>query len=339
MPSLAQAYRSFFPIGAAVEPAQIRNNADLLIEQVNSLVAENAMKWERIHPAAGDDPEAYSFADADVIADFASARKMKLRGHTLIWHKQTPKWVFENKEGCPVRKAELYSRMEAHIRTLLAHFRGKIYCWDVVNEALSDGPEVWRMDSSWHAIAGSDDDGDGIPDYIAKAFETARAADPEVKLFYNDYDIDAGSKLEKAAMLAQKLKALGLIDGIGIQGHWSIYSPEEESVRLAIRRFSSLGLEVQITELDLSVFRRGDASSLQSLPPALEELQAARYAALFRVFKEEAAAGNLAGVTFWGITDDHTWLDNYPVRSRKDWPLPFDSSQKPKKAFKAITIW
>lgn len=339
MPSLAQAYRSFFPIGAAVEPAGIKSHADLLIAQVNGLVAENAMKWERIHPFAGDDLSAYSFADADAIADFAAAHKMKLRGHTLIWHKQTPKWVFEDKGGSPVPKAELNSCMEAHIWTLLAHFRGKIYCWDVVNEALSDGPEIWRTNSPWHRIAGSDDDGDGIPDYIVKAFRSARAADPAVKLLYNDYDIDAGSKLEKAVMLAQKLKSLGLIDGIGIQGHWSIYSPDEDSVRRALRRFSSLGLEVQITELDLSMFRRGDASSLQSLPPALEELQAARYGALFRVFREEAAAGNLAGVTFWGIADDHTWLDDFPVKSRKDWPLLFDSSQKPKKAFKAIANW
>jgi endo-1,4-beta-xylanase len=339
VPSLAQAYRSFFPIGAAVEPAVILSHAELLVGQVNGLVAENAMKWERIHPFAGDDSASYSYADADAISDFAAAHEMKLRGHTLVWHNQTPKWVFENTDGSPIAKEELHARVEGHIRNLLAHFRGKIYCWDVVNEALSDGPEIWRTNSPWHRIAGSDDDGDGIPGYIVKAFRAARTADPAVKLFYNDYNIDAGSKLEKAAMLAQKLKALGLIDGIGIQGHWSLYSPDEESVRLAIRRFSSLGLEVQITELDLSVFRRGDASSLQSLPPSLEELQAARYGALFRVFREEAAAGNLSGVTFWGIADDHTWLDDFPVKSRKDWPLPFDSSQKPKKAFKAITNW
>jgi endo-1,4-beta-xylanase len=339
MPSLAKAYQTYFPIGAAVEPTALAAQGDLLESQLDSLTAENAMKWERIHPFPGDEPSSYNFSGADAIADFAAAHGMKLRGHTLVWHQQVPAWVFEGESGAAVSKTELLGRMKRHIQTLLAHFRGKVYCWDVVNEAISNDAGAWRTSSPWQRIAGSDEDGDGVPDYIVEAFEYAREADPSAKLFYNDYNIDSGGKLEKAFALAAKLKALGLLDGVGIQGHWSIYSPDEESVRHAIRRFASLGLEVQITEMDLSVHRWGDTSKLDSLAAGLEELQGARYGALFRVFREEAAAGRFTGVTFWGIADDRTWLDDFPVKSRKDWPLPFDTSHKPKKAFWAIVTW
>jgi endo-1,4-beta-xylanase len=208
----------------------------------------------------------------------------------------------------------------------------------VVNEAISEQGE-WRTDSGWHRTAGSDEDGDGVPDYLVCAFEYAREADPSVRLFYNDYNIESGARHEGAYHLAKKLKARNLIDGVGIQGHWSIHAPDAQSVRTAIERFSSLGLEVEITELDLSVYRRGDTSSLPGLPPGLERQQAERYGALFRVFREQAAAGRLASVTFWGIADDSTWLDSFPVKNRKDWPLLFDVSHRPKPAFWSVVQW
>jgi endo-1,4-beta-xylanase len=347
VPSLAAAYEHYFPIGAAVEPQSLNTQGDFLVAQVSSLVAENAMKWDHIHPRRGNDVSSYNFSGADAIVDFARQNGMLIRGHTLVWHNQVPFWVFRGDSGTATR-AEVLERMREHISTVLTHFRGKVYCWDVVNEALSDGGGTWRVESPWFKAAGDDENGDGIPDYIVKAFEYARSADPTARLFYNDYGIEAGEKLEKAYSLVKALKEKGLIDGVGIQGHWSIYSPDAETVRNAIKRFASLGVEVQITELDLSVYRWGDSSSLTALQPNLASQQAARYGALFKVFRDEAAVGGdapssghgkLSGVTFWGIADDHTWLDSFPVTGRKDWPLLFDVDHHPKSAFWAVVHW
>ncbi len=341
MPSLASLYESYFPIGAAVNTLTLCTQEKLLSAHVNSLTAENDMKWSLIHPRPGNGPDAYEFSRADEIVAFASKRGMTVRGHTLVWHQQVPDWVFTGRDGSPgtATKAEVLARLSDHVGTLLDHFRGGVYCWDVVNEALSDGFATWRTDSPWYRTAGSDEDGDGLPEYIVKAFELARAADPSVKLFYNDYNIESGTKLEKACELAKALKAKGLIDGVGIQGHWSLYTPGAEEVRQAIDRFCSLGLEVQITELDISAFRWGDGSFLEQLPSELTERQAVRYGELFRVLREQACSARLSGVTFWGIADDHTWLDNFPVKGRKDWPLLFDTKHMPKKAFWSVARW
>jgi endo-1,4-beta-xylanase len=341
IPSLAGSYRAFFPIGAAVDGNTIISQSDLLTSQVNSVVAENDMKWDIIHPRPGNDASSYDFSRADSIVAFAGSNGMTVRGHNFVWHQQVPAWVFQG-DGMgagQASKTEVLARMKGHIETLLAHFHGKVYCWDVVNEALSDGFETWRSDSPWFRAAGSDEDGDGVPDYIVKAFQFARQADPAVKLFYNDYGIESGAKREKAYALARLLKDKGLIDGVGIQGHWSIYSPDAETVRAGIRRIASLGLEVQITELDLSAYGQGDSSALGGLPPRLEDMQAARYGELFRVFREESGSRGLSAVTFWGIADDHTWLDNFPVKGRKDWPLLFDAANGPKKAFWSVAQW
>jgi endo-1,4-beta-xylanase len=339
MPSLAQVYRPYFPVGAAVDPATIVTARKLLESQVSSLVAENHMKWERIHPNPGDGIASYNFSGADAIVAFAQSHGMLVRGHTLVWHQQVPGWVFQGTAGTSATKTVLLQRMKDHITTLLTHFRGKVYCWDVVNEALSDDGAGWRTASPWHQIAGDDEDGDGLPDYVVRAFEYARAADPGVKLFYNDFNNETGGKLEKTYVLAKTLKERGLIDGVGIQGHWSIHAPDPEVVRRAIDRIAALGLVVHITELDLSVYRWGDRSTLGGLEPALEDRQAVRYGELFAIFREAAAARKLGAVTFWGIADDHTWLDNFPVRGRKDWPLLFDTGHTPKKAFWSVAKW
>jgi len=338
VPSLAAMYQTFFPIGAAVEPETLVSQSDLLVTQVSSLVAENAMKWERIHPARGNNLSSYAFAGADAIVAFARDHGMKVRGHTLVWHNQVPAWVFQGDAG-PVTKSELLSRLRGHINTLLAHFQGEVYCWDVVNEAISERAGEWRTDSPWYRLAGSDHGGDGIPGYIEKAFEYARAADPAARLFYNDYGIETGAKLETALRLMKALKAKGLVDGVGIQGHWTVFGPDAETVRRAIQSFASLGVEVQITELDVSLYRGGDTSVLQEPRVDLLSGQAEMYGSYFRVFREEAQAHRLTGVTFWGIADDHTWLDSFPVKGRKDWPLLFDIRHRPKDAFWTAATW
>jgi endo-1,4-beta-xylanase len=338
-PSLAAAYERYFPIGAAVDPETLGGLGGLLARQVSSLTAENDMKWERLHPLPGNEPKAYDFSRADRIVRFAAERGMKVRGHTLVWHRQVPGWVFRGLDGSPAPRELVLERLREHIAAVLAHFRGKVYCWDVVNEALADGARGWRQDSPWQAAAGQDEDGDGLPDYLVQAFQQARAADPQALLFYNDYGIEAGPKHAKAFSLARSLKARGLLDGVGIQGHWSIHDLNPEGVGWAIRRFASLGLQVHLTELDLSVYRWGDQSSLPELPAELAQRQARRYGELFAVLREQAGPNGLTAVTFWGLADDHTWLDEFPVRGRKDWPLPFDAEHRPKQAFWAIVQW
>jgi endo-1,4-beta-xylanase len=338
VPSLAALYQRYFPIGAAVEPQTLVSQGDLLAAQVNSLVAENAMKWERIHPLPGDGPASYDFAGADAIVEYARAHGMKVRGHNLVWHNQTPDWVFQGEEG-PATETQLLSRLRSHVVTLLAHFRDRVYCWDVVNEALSEGTGEWRTGSPWQRLAGSLDGPDGVPVYIGKAFEYARAADPAARLFYNDYGIEAGAKLESTMRLVKALRERAIIDGVGIQGHWTVSGPEAETVRHAIQAFASLGVEVQITELDVSLFPSGDTSALREARPDLLSKQAGRYGSYFRVFREEAQAHRLTGVTLWGIADDHTWLDDFPVKGRKDWPLLFDALHRPKDAFWTVARW
>ncbi len=338
MTSLATIYRPYFPVGAAVEPETLTTQGSLLVSQVNSVVAENAMKWECIHPSSGSGPAAYDFRRADTIVEFASRHGWSVRGHNLVWHQQCPSWVFQEGAGSASRERVL-GRMREHIAALLVHFRGSVYCWDVVNEALSERAGSWRVDSPWFRAAGAEVDGTGVPEYVLRAFQYARAADPSVQLFYNDYRIESGDKLRGALELVRALRSKGLIDGVGIQGHWTIFEPDPEDVRHAIVSFASLGVKVQITELDLSVFRSGDSASLPALPSELERRQAKQYGALFKVFREEAQAGRLSGVTFWGIADDHTWLDDYPVKGRKDWPLLFDTAQRPKSAYGTVTQW
>lgn len=341
MPSLARLYAPYFPVGAAVERSTLATHGDLLREHVNVLVCENAMKWERIHPAAGDGEDAYRFGDADAIVAFAAANAMRVRGHVLVWHRQVPRWVFEAPDGPAPRaalRALVLDRLRAHVDRLIARYRGAVACWDVVNEAIADDGG-WRTDSDWHRTAGADEDGDGVPDYVVQAFRFARAADPSVRLFYNDYGIESGPKRDRALALAASLAERGLIDGVGIQGHWSIHGPEPRVVGEAIERFAALALAVEITELDLSVYRWGDDAPLGAFTPEVERAHAGRYGELFREFRAQAAAHRLHGVTFWGIADDSTWLDEFPVPGRKNWPLLFGVDHRPKEAFRSVTSW
>jgi endo-1,4-beta-xylanase len=337
VPSLAAAYRPYFFVGAAVEPENLTRHGDLLASQVNSLVAENAMKWQVVHPREGNDASSYNFSRADAIVAFARQHGMLVRGHTLVWHQQIPAAVFRA-EGGAASRTEVLSRLQDHVSTLLGRYKGAVAAWDVVNEAISDNGG-WRTESPWYETAGADQDKDGIPDYIVKAFQFARAADHAAKLFYNDYNIESGAKLDAALRLVATLKAMGLLDGVGIQGHWSMYSAQPRLVREAIRQFVALGVEVQITELDLSTYRWGDTSSRTTLTPDVAQRQAESYGALFKMFREEAGPGKLTGVTFWGIADDHTWLDTFPVAGRKDWPLLFGTDHEPKAAFWAVVKW
>jgi endo-1,4-beta-xylanase len=329
--TLKSAYKDFFPIGVAVAPRSLTSGPDseLIITQFGSMTPENAMKMGPIHP----EPNRYAWQDPDAIVAFAQKNGMKVRGHALCWHNQTPKWFFTDSTGKQVGREVLLARLKQHINDVVGRYKGKIYAWDVVNEAVPDtGTSIYRL-TKFYEIVGED--------YIEKAFEYAHDADPDAKLFYNDYNTESSAKREKIYQLLKKLKAKKVpIHGVGLQGHWSIYEPTAQELEKSIKQFASLGLAVQITELDVSVHpkeherRAKKAADTGELTAEMVEKQAAQYKMLFDVLRKYK--GTVTGVTFWNISDKYTWLDNFPVPNRKDYPLLFDQNYKPKKAFDGV---
>ncbi|GAB3502490.1 endo-1,4-beta-xylanase [Spirosoma knui] len=320
-------YRNYFPIGVAVAPRNLTApDADLIRQQFNSITPENAMKMGPIHP----EENRYNWKDADAIVDFAQQNGMKVRGHTLCWHNQTPRWFFTDASGQQISKDVLFARMKQHISDVMGRYKGKIYAWDVVNEAVPDtGTGMYRK-SKFYEIAGEE--------YIEKAFQYAHEVDPSAVLFYNDYNTESAAKREKIYQLLKKLKAKGVpVQGVGLQGHWSIYEPTAQELEESITKFASLGLKVQVTELDVSVYpkeheRRAKKDTDKSeFTPEMDAKQAAHYKMLFDVFRKHKDA--ITGITFWNVSDKSTWLDNFPVPNRKDYPLLLDTNFKPKKAY------
>lgn len=320
-------YKKYFPIGVAVGPQSLSGDeANLILQQFNSLTPENAMKMGPIHP----EENRYNWRDADSIVNFAQAHGLRVRGHNLCWHQQTPRWLFRDSTGKNVTKEVLLQRLKDHITTVVNRYKGKIYAWDVVNEAIDDDSTKFLRNSLWYQICGDE--------FIAKAFEYAHAADPNAVLFYNDYNTERPEKRERVYKLLKMLvDAKVPINGIGIQAHWSIFEPSADDLRATIEKFSSLGLKVQVTELDISIYpweknrRAKAAGESDAYTPELEQKQMEQYKKVFEVFREYK--NKITGVTFWNISDRHTWLDNYPVGGRKNYPLLFDKDLKPKKAY------
>jgi endo-1,4-beta-xylanase len=326
-------YKNYFPIGVAVSPRSINGpDSTLILQQFNSLTPENAMKMGPIHP----EENRYYWKDADAIVNFAQTHGLRVRGHNLCWHQQTPGWIFKDAKGGEVTKEVLLQRLKDHITAVVSRYKGKIYAWDVVNEAVADHGDSTNFlrNSEWLRICGED--------FIAKAFEYAHAADPQAQLFYNDYNTERPGKRERVYRLLKKLVDAHVpITGVGLQAHWSIFEPSADELETTIRRFSSLGLKVQITELDISIYpwekdrrtRKPDESDAYT--PDLQQRQAEQYKKVFSIFRKDKDV--IGGVTFWNVTDRYTWLDEYPVRGRKNYPLLFDTEGHPKKAWEEVT--
>jgi len=321
-------YKNYFTIGVAVSPQALKTDeAQLILQHFNSLTPENAMKMGPIHPKENE----YFWAHADSIVAFAQRNKLKVRGHTLCWHNQTPGWMFVDATGKDVSKEVLLQRLKDHITTVAGRYKGKLYAWDVVNEAISDSKSEYLRKSKWFEICGEE--------YIAKAFQWAHEADPDALLFYNDYNEINPIKREKMFKLVKSLKDAGVpIHGVGLQGHWAINEPSRSQLDSTITRFAELGLKVQITELDISVYKKEhDARERQqednnaAFTPEKEKEQIEVYKTCFDLFRKHKTV--ISSVTFWNISDRHSWLDNFPVRGRKDYPLLFDKDLKPKKVY------
>jgi endo-1,4-beta-xylanase len=308
----------YFYIGVAIPPSFIDNQkkADLIKRHFNSVTAENEMKWSSLQLTEGT----FTFANADKIVAFAEANGIKVRGHCLCWHNQVPAWIFKDGQATASRELVL-QRLRTHITTVMNHFKGKVYAWDVVNEAIDDGSSVYRA-SQWYNICGED--------YIFEAFSAARAADPDAKLFYNDYTAIDPTKRDKIYDLLVKLKAENLVDGVGLQGHWNISYPADNLISDAFNKYKSLGIELQITELDVSVYT-SNSDPQSAYTESLAQKQSDAYDRYFTEFRSFNDA--ITGVTFWGLADDYTWLDNFPVSGRKNYPLLFNVNLDPKPAY------
>ena len=325
IPVLKDTYKEYFDIGVAVAPHHIDEGApyeQLINKHFNSIVAENVMKPEGVQPVEGT----FTFSKGDQIVDYAKANDKIVRGHTLVWHQQTPAWMFEGENGDQVTREELIERMKTHITKTMEHYKGKVDIWDVVNEVVADNGGLRK--SKYYDIIG--------PEYIEIAFRTAREADPDAKLFINDYSIEGTcQKRQDIYELVKDLVEEGVpIDGIGFQAHINNYFPTIDEIRETIHMFSELGLEVQFTELDVSIYTSKDEKTTEITEKVLER-QAERYKELFDLFKEESE--HITNVTLWGIADDISWLNNFPVKGRGDAPLLFDAFGEPKPAFWAIT--
>lgn len=319
LPSLREIYEEHFHLGAAVSvaswaPKALVVHEDLVQSQFSSLTAENAMKPDYLQSRHG----VFNFREADNMIRYAQDNDMVVRGHTLVWHAQTGDWVFRDQEGNRIdEKTEVteadrqlvIDRMESHIEGVMSYFGDSVYAWDVVNEAVTDDTNhIHRLDSPWYRTVGED--------FIKIAFRKAHEVNPDIKLFYNDYNAVAPYKRGRIITMLQDMIDDGVpIHGMGIQGHWSVDGPSISEIEDALKLYADLGLKIHITELDVG------------MDGATEEQQAERYGEIFQLFKKYSDV--ITSVTFWGVSDDFSWRG-------EDDALLFNREHEPKPAFWAV---
>ncbi len=340
--TLKDTFKDHFYVGAALSSAYVvdSTNAELKLsaEQFNTITNENAMKWERVHPTLN----VFNFDTTDLYVNFGEKNKMFIIGHCMVWHAQTPDWVFQDSTGKDLTRDALLDRLKTHISTIMGRYKGRIQGYDVVNEALNEDGTMRQ--TKWYNIIGED--------YIEKAFQFANEADPNAELYYNDYNIEQPAKREGAIKLIKNLQAKGIkISGVGIQGHYHLDSPTLKDIDESIAAFGALGLKVAFTELDINVLPNpfnlsgADVSTqfkltpemnpyTTALPDSMETKLANRYADFFNIFVKHKDI--IDRVTFWGVTDKDSWLNGWPIPGRTNYPLLFDRTNKPKKAFTSV---
>ena len=342
--ALKDAFKGDFHLGAALSADQLSGREPdalaVVDKHFNSITPENILKWEEVHPQ----PSRYNFELPDRYVAFGEKHKMHIIGHTLVWHNQTPAWVFQDDRGKAADRETLLNRMRDHIHTVVGRYQGRIHGWDVVNEAILDDGSFRK--SKWFNVIGED--------YVAKAFEFARQADPSAELYYNEYDYERRPKAEGVIRLIKNLQEKGVrVDGVGIQGHWFLDFPRIEDVEAYVLALAELKVKLMITELDVGVLPfcrfdmpRADLSSFDAesqkkydpypngLPDAVQEDLAHRYADLFSLFLKHR--DKFKRVTFWGVHDGQSWRNYLPIAGRTDYPMLFDRRCQPKPAFHAV---
>lgn len=340
--TLKDAYKDFFYMGVALNDNQVMGkdpkSINIVEEQFNCITPENNLKWERVHPK----PDKYNFEPADSFVAFGERNKMFIIGHCLVWHSQTPHWVFKDENGNTATRELLLQRMKDHIYTVVGRYKGRIHGWDVVNEAVDDDGTLRK--SPWLEIIGED--------YIEKAFQFAHEADPDAELYYNDYNEWYIGRTETIVTIVNNLKEKGIkIDGIGMQGHWGLDYPTLDEIDASMKAYSETGLKLMITEMEMDIlpnpynYKGADVSKRfeltkesnpypDGLPDSMHVAQSVRYAEYFKLFLKYKDA--MTRVTFWGVHDGLSWRNNFPIRGRTSYPLLFDRNYQPKPAFEAV---
>jgi endo-1,4-beta-xylanase len=335
---LARAYGKAFRIGVAVSnqalDQQITAQLDLIAREFNSVTGENAMKWGVIRPNGVD----WQWERADRLVEFANQHGMDVLGHNLVWHSQVPNGIFVDADGKPLTRDALLAKMHEHIATLVGRYRGRVWAWDVVNEAIDEG-NGWRH-SRWHDIIGDD--------FMEQAFRFAHATDRKAQLLYNDYNMHNPAKREFLVGVLRDYLDRGVpINGVGLQSHVGLTYPDLEEWEKSIATYAGMGLQVHVTELDVDVlpspsntgagvanraqYARESDPWPQGLPDEMQQKLADRYEQIFRILLRHRKS--VERVTFWGLHDGISWKNNFPVRGRTNYPLLFDRQMQPKPAY------
>ena len=342
LPSLQSTLGKHFLIGVAVDtrlPAGQDPAAEAVVkEQFNQVVAENCMKGEENHPEVNR----FDFTDGDKLVDWAERNGKTVIGHCLVWHSQPPKWMFTDANGKTVSREVLIGRMYNHIMTVVTHYKGKIKGWDVVNEAFEDDGSYRK--SPYYNIIG--------PEFIELAFQFAHEADPNVELYYNDYSTSKPGKREAICKLVRSLKSKGLrIDAVGMQSHNGYNYPDYAEYEKSIEAFAAEGVKVMMTELDVNMLPNpegfGGAEISQNfelqakynpyvkgLDKKAQKLFNQRYLDLFKIIERHKDV--ISRVTFWGVNDGHTWLNDWPIKGRTNYPTLIDRNNQLKPVVKDI---
>lgn len=342
LPSFQSTLGKHFLIGVAVDtrlPAGQDPAAEAVVkEQFNQVVAENCMKGEENHPEVNR----FDFTDGDKLVDWARKNGKTVIGHCLVWHSQPPKWMFTDANGKPVSREVLIGRMYNHIMTVVTHYKGKIKGWDVVNEAFEDDGSYRK--SPYYNIIG--------PEFIELAFQFAHEADPNVELYYNDYSTSKPGKREAICKLVRSLKSKGLrIDAVGMQSHNGYNYPDYAEYEKSIEAFAAEGVKVMMTELDVNMlpnpegFGGAEVSQnfelqakynpyVKGLDKKAQKLFTQRYLDLFKIIERHKNV--ISRVTFWGVNDGHTWLNDWPIKGRTNYPTLIDRNNQLKPVAKEI---
>jgi endo-1,4-beta-xylanase len=337
IPTLKDIFKNDFTIGTALSAQQIEGRdrrADSLVKkQFNVLTPENTMKSMFVQPEWGK----FDFSSGDKLVDYAKKNDMQVVGHALVWHSQLPSYVYRIKS-----KDSLQTFFNSHINTAAKHYDGKVFAWDVVNEALNEDGTMRK--SIFQRLLGDD--------FVTEAFRLAEKATPKSELYYNDYNIEQPAKRAGAIRLIKQIQDAGVrIDGVGIQGHWHVGKVPFEEIEKSILEYSALGVKVMFTELDIEVLprdftgaevsqrmRNSDDPKLnpykEGLPESVQQQLADDYAKLFQLFLKHK--DKIERITFWGVHDGQSWLNGWPVPGRTNYPLLFDRNYQPKPAYYSV---
>lgn len=345
-----EAYSKAFKIGTAVNDNIVtgkdKKQQDIVLQHFNTITPENCMKAEVVNPLPGK----FDFSQADAFVEFGRKNNLFIVGHTLVWKNQTPDWFFKNEDGSPKSKAQIKERLHDHIKLVAGRYAGKIQAWDVVNEVIDDDGSY--RNEGWVKGIG---DGDEL---MRLSFQYAAKYSPNTELYYNDFNAWRPEKVKGIVRMVKMLQAAGIrIDGIGIQGHWGLDYPKNQYIEDAIDAYAACGIKVMITEIDVDVlpvtkegqiigqafmhkqFQNEEFKTFldpytKGLPKDIDDKLTERYAELFRIFYKKR--DKLDRVTTWGMKDEMSWKNDYPIPGRTNYPLLWDRNGNPKKALLRI---